>query len=56
MDSPEKDDMSELIDFQKQSALEAADDPSDVQSLPPLGSALKVLMIWPRFPSSFLEL
>ena len=53
MDSPEKDDMSELIDFQKQSALEAADDPSDVQSLPPLGSALKVLMIWPRFPSSF---
>jgi radical SAM superfamily enzyme YgiQ (UPF0313 family) len=53
LDSPKKDDMSELIDFQKQSALEAADDPSDVQSLPPLGSALKVLMIWPRFPSSF---
>src|ERR1019366_9101271 len=25
----------------------------DPHSLPPLGSAIKVLMIWPRFPPSF---
>jgi len=45
--------MSDLIDIQKRSALEADDDPSELQSFPPLGSALKVLMVWPRFPSSF---
>jgi radical SAM superfamily enzyme YgiQ (UPF0313 family) len=28
-------------------------DPSDLKSFPPLGAAVKVLMIWPRFPSSF---
>jgi len=45
--------MSELNDFEKRSTLEAASDPSELQSLPPLGPAIKVLMIWPRFPSSF---
>jgi radical SAM superfamily enzyme YgiQ (UPF0313 family) len=45
--------MSELIDFQKRSALEAADGPSEPQGFPPLGSEVKVLMVWPRFPSSF---
>ncbi len=45
--------MSQLTDFEKRSAREADDDPSELQSFPPLGPALKVLMIWPRFPSSF---
>ena len=45
--------MSQLGDFQKQSPLEVADDPSELQNFPPFGSALKVLMVWPRFPSSF---
>lgn len=45
--------MSQLTDFEKPSGREAAADPSDHQSFPPLGPALKVLMIWPRFPSSF---
>ncbi len=45
--------MSQLTDSQKRSAPEAADDPSELLSFPPLGSALKVLMVWPRFPSSF---
>jgi len=45
--------MSDLTEFQKRSALEATDDPSELRSLPPLGPAIKVLMIWPRFPSSF---
>ena len=42
-----------LTDLQKRSVAEADDDPSELQSFPPLGSALKVLMVWPRFPSSF---
>ena len=45
--------MSQLTDFQKQSEPRAADDASGRQSFPPLGSPLKVLMIWPRFPCSF---
>ncbi|MFI5175605.1 MAG: B12-binding domain-containing radical SAM protein [Terriglobia bacterium] len=45
--------MSQLADFQKGSTPEAADAPSEPQDFPPLGSALKVLMVWPRFPSSF---
>jgi radical SAM superfamily enzyme YgiQ (UPF0313 family) len=32
---------------------EAADGPEEVPGFPPLGSALKVLLVWPRFPSSF---
>jgi radical SAM superfamily enzyme YgiQ (UPF0313 family) len=52
-DSPDKDDMSDLIDLKKRAAPEAADAASEPQSLPPLGSKLNVLMIWPRFPSSF---
>jgi len=47
------DDKSQLTDFQKRFAAEGADDPSELQRFPPLGQALKVLMIWPRFPSSF---
>ncbi|MBZ5551618.1 MAG: B12-binding domain-containing radical SAM protein [Acidobacteriia bacterium] len=45
--------MSQLADFQKRSTPEAAADPSELQNFPPLGPALKVLMVWPRFPSSF---
>ena len=48
-----KDTMFHLTDLQKRSVAEADDDPSELQSFPPLGSALKVLMVWPRFPSSF---
>jgi len=45
--------MSQLTDFEKRSAREANEDPGELQNFPPLGPALKVLMIWPRFPSSF---
>ena len=45
--------MSQLTDSEKRSAPETADDPSELLSFPPLGSPLKVLMVWPRFPSSF---
>ena len=45
--------MSDLTEFQKPSTSEPADDSSELRSLPPLGPAIKVLMIWPRFPSSF---
>lgn len=45
--------MSQLADFQKRSTPEAAADPSELQNFPPLGPGLKVLMVWPRFPSSF---
>jgi len=44
--------MSQLNDFERQSAREV-EPPSELQSFPPLGPAPKVLMIWPRFPSSF---
>ncbi len=45
--------MSQLTDFENRSAPAPADDPGELRSFPPLGSAIKVLMIWPRFPSSF---
>ena len=45
--------MPNLTDFEKRPARDVAKDPSDLQSFPPLGPALKVLMVWPRFPSSF---
>jgi radical SAM superfamily enzyme YgiQ (UPF0313 family) len=45
--------MSKVIDFPKSSTPETSSDAGAVQSFPPLGSALKVLMIWPRFPASF---
>ncbi|HET7212998.1 MAG TPA: radical SAM protein [Terriglobia bacterium] len=35
------------------SGFEAADGPEKSCGFPPLGSALKVLLVWPRFPSSF---
>jgi len=42
-----------VTDSEKRCASEAAGDRSERASFPPLGSALKVLMVWPRFPSSF---
>jgi radical SAM superfamily enzyme YgiQ (UPF0313 family) len=45
--------MSQLTPFEKRSAPKAADDPSEAPSFSPLGPALKVLLVWPRFPSSF---
>jgi len=31
-------------------------DPEEITSFPPLGPAIKVLMVWPRFPASFWSL
>src|ERR1700674_140721 len=31
-------------------------DPEEIRSFSPLGLAIKVLMVWPRFPSSFWSL
>ena len=53
MDSQGKDTMSQLTDFEKRSAHEANEGRSEPQTFPPLNAALKVLMVWPRFPSSF---
>jgi hypothetical protein len=44
--------MSQLTAFEKQSSLEASD-PGEPESFLPLGPGLNVLMVWPRFPSSF---
>ncbi len=44
--------MSELITSKKQS-IAPDGNPSQPHSFPPLGSGIKVLMIWPRIPSSF---
>jgi radical SAM superfamily enzyme YgiQ (UPF0313 family) len=45
--------MSPLTDVQKQSPFSSLEDCSDRRGFPALGSAIKVLMIWPRIPSSF---
>src|SRR5712692_10808632 len=45
--------MSQMTDFQKPSAPALTDDRGDPHSFPPLGAAIKVLMIWPRFAPSF---
>jgi radical SAM superfamily enzyme YgiQ (UPF0313 family) len=42
-----------LTSFEKRSTALGADDPSEAPSFPPLGPALKVLLVWPRFPPSF---
>jgi radical SAM superfamily enzyme YgiQ (UPF0313 family) len=53
LDSVGKDTIFQLTYFEKRSARDAKEDLSELQNFPPLGSALKVLMIWPRFPPSF---
>ena len=45
--------MFQTTDFQKPPTPALTEDRGDPHSLPPLGAAIKVLMIWPRFPPSF---
>ena len=45
--------MFELTNLQKRSSPPPAEDPGELRSFPPLGSAIKVLMIWPKIPPSF---
>src|ERR1700694_4606243 len=45
--------MSHLTISQKRSFPAPVDDPGELHSFLPLGSAIKVLMIWPSFPPSF---
>jgi radical SAM superfamily enzyme YgiQ (UPF0313 family) len=45
--------MDDLTLFEKRASSASADDPREQRKFPPLGSAIKVLMIWPRFPPSF---
>ena len=45
--------MLQTTDSQGQPPSALAEDRGDPQSFPPLGAAIKVLMIWPRFPPSF---
>jgi radical SAM superfamily enzyme YgiQ (UPF0313 family) len=42
-----------MADFQKPLTSAPADDRPEPTSFPPLGAAIKVLMVWPRFPPSF---
>jgi radical SAM superfamily enzyme YgiQ (UPF0313 family) len=42
-----------MTDFQEPPPPALTEDRSDPHSFPPLGAAIKVLMIWPRFPPSF---
>jgi radical SAM superfamily enzyme YgiQ (UPF0313 family) len=42
-----------MTDFQKPPTPALTEDRDDPHSFPPLGAAIKVLMIWPRFPPSF---
>jgi radical SAM superfamily enzyme YgiQ (UPF0313 family) len=45
--------MSHLADGQNASSPEGSDGARELRGFHPLGSSLKVLMVWPRFPSSF---
>ena len=45
--------MFQLTNPQKRLLPPPAEDPGELRSFPPLGSALKVLMIWPKIPPSF---
>ena len=45
--------MFQLTNLQKRSSPPPAEDPGELRSFPPLGSAIKVLMIWPKIPPSF---
>jgi len=43
----------QMSDFQRASVSAPRDDRGDLCTFPPLGEAIKVLMVWPRFPPSF---
>ena len=45
--------MFRTTDFQGPSPAAPTENAGDAHSFPPLGAALKVLMVWPRFPPSF---
>jgi len=45
--------MFQLTNPQKRFLPSPAEDPGELRSFPPLGSAIKVLMIWPKIPPSF---
>ena len=45
--------VSQLTEFPKPANTAATDEASGLASFAPLGTALKVLLVWPRFPSSF---
>jgi radical SAM superfamily enzyme YgiQ (UPF0313 family) len=45
--------MSRMVDSQKPLTSAPTDDRPEPTSFPPLGAAIKVLMVWPRFPPSF---
>lgn len=45
--------MFQLTNLQKRFSSPPAEDPGELRSFPPLGSAIKVLMIWPKIPPSF---
>ena len=45
--------MAQFTSSEKRSMANAGNDPSEPLSFPPLGPALNVLLVWPRFPSSF---
>ena len=45
--------MPHLTISQRRLSPAPADDPGEPRDFPPLGPAIKVLMIWPKFPSSF---
>lgn len=45
--------MFQLTNPQKRFLPPPAEDPGELRSFPPLGSAIKVLMIWPKIPPSF---
>jgi len=45
--------MFQLTNPQKRFLPPPAEDPGELSSFPPLGSAIKVLMIWPKIPPSF---
>ena len=45
--------MFQLTNLQKRFSPPPAEDPGELSSFPPLGSAIKVLMIWPKIPPSF---
>jgi radical SAM superfamily enzyme YgiQ (UPF0313 family) len=46
-------DIFQLTNPQKRFLPPPAEDPGELRSFPPLGSAIKVLMIWPKIPPSF---
>src|SRR5579864_6666102 len=48
-----KESPSQLTSSQAPDAPGAADDRGESHRFPPLGTAIKILMVWPKFPCSF---